>query len=99
MELTCLVRRDIFLEAFLRWIAPLLAACWITGIAVVKAAWAFSTDCSSMAMPTLLMAFFTRVRLDLFRKFLTLFCLARLIADLCVAKVIYPFLIDLKDSI
>jgi hypothetical protein len=57
MALTCLVRRDIFLEAFLRWIAPLLAAFWITGIAVVKAARAFSADCSSMAARTLLNTF------------------------------------------
>lgn len=91
MALTCLVRRDIFLEAVLRWMAPFLDARWMTGTAVVRAAWAFSADFSLMAALTPLMTCFTRVRFDLLRKFLALSCLALLIADLCVAKVVYPF--------
>jgi hypothetical protein len=71
--------------------ARLLAAFWITGIAVAKAALAFSADCSLMEALTVLMTFFTRVRLDLFRRFLTSFCLARFMTDLCVAKVSCSF--------
>jgi len=77
--------------------APLLAVFWITGIAVAKAALAFSGDCSLMEALTVLMTFFTRVRLDLFRRFLTSFCLARFMTDLCVAKVSCSFQKALKN--
>jgi hypothetical protein len=96
MAFTCLVRREIFLEAFLRWMAPFLAALQITGIAAAKSAWAFSLDCSWMDPRTALITLFIRVRLALLRIFLTSFCLARLMADLCVANVSYSFLIPLR---
>jgi hypothetical protein len=82
IALTCLVRRDIFLEAVLRWMAPFLAAFWMIGIAEVRDSRALSAEFSLIAARSRLVTFFTRVRFDLLRRFLTLFCLALLIADL-----------------
>jgi len=52
-----------------------------------------------MDVRTALMAPLTRVRIDLFRRFLFVFCLARLMADLCVANVLSSFLEGVKSKI
>lgn len=63
----------------------------MTGMAASRSAFAVSGDLASMDVRTALMAPLTRVRIDLFRRFLFVFCLARLIADLCVANVFCSF--------
>ena len=61
-------------------------------MASAKAVRAASAEFSLIAVLTPLISFFTRVRFDLLRRFLISFCLALLMADLCVAKVVYSFL-------
>ena len=68
------------------------------GTATERSAFALSGDLASMDVRTALMAPLTRVRIDLFRRFLFVFCLARLIADLCVANVPSSFLEGIKPE-
>lgn len=60
-------------------------------MAAARAARAASGDLSSIAAMMRLITFFTRVRFDLLRKFLISFCLALLMADLWVTKVVCSF--------
>ncbi len=61
-------------------------------MAAVSSILALSDDFSLMEALTFLITLFTCVRFDLLRRFLTVFCLARLMADLCVANVSCSFL-------
>jgi len=69
------------------------------GTATARSAFALSGDLPSIDVRTALMAPLTRVRIDLFRRFLFVFCLARLMADLCVANVLSSFLEGVKSKI